>query len=174
MTSRSIRVAKITKPQGLTGLVRIELTLEDDGAFFPGQQVELASGTARRPGEIEWFRRQSGRPVLKLRGVDDRSAAEAIVGSELWIASDLLPEPAEGSYYTFDLKGCDVFTTASLRLGTVVDVWDSGGSGLLRIDYEGRELLVPFAREFLKRVDIAARRIEVELPEGLLELNRPG
>ena len=62
--------------------------------------------------------------------------------------------------------------TAGGRLGTVTDVLDSGGNGLLQIDRDGVELLLPFASAFLKRVDIAARRIDVELPDGLLELNR--
>jgi 16S rRNA processing protein RimM len=89
------------------------------------------------------------------------------------MAVDRLPELAEGFFYTFDLKGCDVYTELEGRLGAVVDVLDSGGSGLLRIDRDGAELLVPFAAAFLKRVDIAARRIDLVLPEGLLDLNGP-
>jgi 16S rRNA processing protein RimM len=134
----------------------------------------MIQASRERPAEIEFFRRQNGRPVFKLRGIDDRSAAEAIVGAELWMAVAGLPQLAQGSFYTFDLKGCDVFTDREGRIGVVVDVLDSGGNGLLRIDRDGRELLVPFAAAFLKRVDIAAKRIDLELPDGLLELNGPG
>ena len=135
--------------------------------------MRLVTGLQERSTEIEFFRRQGGRPVFKLRGINDRTAAEGIVGAELRMAVERLPRPAEGSFYTFDLKGCEVFTAPERRLGVVTDVLDSGGSGLLRVDRDGVELLVPFAAEFLRRVDIAAKRIDVDLPEGLLDLNRP-
>jgi 16S rRNA processing protein RimM len=156
----------VTKPQGLSGAVRVALLLEDDRAFVSGKPVRLVMGSQERTIEIEFFRRQSGRPVFKLRGIDDRSAAEAIVGAELRMAVEQLPSLAEGSFYTFDLKGCDVFVEPERRIGVVVDVLDSGGSGLLRVDRDGVELLIPFVAAFLKRVDIAGKRIDVELPEA--------
>jgi 16S rRNA processing protein RimM len=162
----------VTKPQGLTGAVRIELFLEDDRVFAPGRTVSLKTIAGLRNQDIESFRRQSGRPVLKLRGINNRSAAEEIVGAELWMVAGDLPRLDEGSFYTFDLKGCDVYDDHGRLLGVVVDVEDAAGSGLLRIDHEGEELLVPFAAAFLKRIDIAGKRIDLNLPEGLLELNR--
>jgi 16S rRNA processing protein RimM len=161
----------VTKPQGLTGAVRVELFLDDDRAFAAGRIVSVKTKSGERDQEIESFRRQSGRPVLKLRGVNDRSAAEAIVGAELWMTAGHLPRLSDGSFYTFDLKGCDVYVDPDRRLGTVVDVLDAAGSGLLRIDHDGKELLVPFAAAFLKRIDIEGKRIDLNLPEGLLELN---
>jgi 16S rRNA processing protein RimM len=165
----------------LAGWVRTELLLDEDRVFEAGRKVRLSSGSFERWTEIESFRRQHGRAVVKLKGIDDRSTAEAAVGGELWIQSDELPPPAPGQFYTFDLKGCRVSTAGGRHLGVVVGVLDSGGSDLLQIrraegDAGGtsdEELLVPFAAAFLKSVDLEARRIEVDLPEGLIDLNGP-
>jgi len=109
--------------------------------------------------------------VLKLKGVDAIDDAEQLVGAEIRIRStDLLPA-ADGAFYTFQLKGCDVFENGD-RLGTITDVLDLGGREILKVDREGGETLIPFAQSYLKRIDLAAKRIEVELPEGLRDLNQ--
>jgi len=169
----------VTKPQGLAGWIRAEILFEEDRAFEPGRKVRLTSRTQERWTEIESFRRQHGRAVLKLRGVEDRSAAEAIVGAEVWMTVDQIPAPAAGSFYSFDLKGCRVSTTTGRYLGVVKGLIDSGGVDLLQVCSAGSEdgnpgeLLIPFAEAYLKFVDVAAQRIEVDLPEGLVELNGP-
>jgi 16S rRNA processing protein RimM len=93
--------------------------------------------------------------VIKLRGVDSIGEAEKLKGAELRIPiSDV--EPLEtGSFYTFELKGCRVY---------------SGDEFL--VDREATEILIPFAEAYLKKIDIAGRRIDVDLPEGLRDLNR--
>src|SRR5262249_28436770 len=99
------------------------------------------------------------------------SDAEKYVGADVRIPrSELLP-PEEGSFFTFQLKGCRVFT-AGEEIGAVVDVLDLGGTTVLQVDQNGKETLIPFASSYLKRIDLDQRRIEVDLPEGLTELNR--
>lgn len=119
---------------------------------------------------IEEFRRQHGRFVLKLRGVNSIDAATKLVGAEIRIpAADVLP-PEEGKFYTFDLKGCRVFD-GERRIGVVTDVLSLGGPDILQLDDDGRERLVPFAEAYLRNVDVANKRIDMELPEGLLDIN---
>ena len=109
--------------------------------------------------------------MLKLQGIDSISDAEKYVGADVRIpANELLP-PEEGSFYTFQLKGCRVFSTGE-EIGTVVDVLDLGGTTVLQVDQNGKETLIPFANSYLKKIDLEQRRIEVDLPEGLKELNR--
>ena len=149
--------------------------LDDDTVFEPGRRVVLqaAKGTERET-EIEFFRRQHGRCVIKFRGIDGISEAEKYIGAEIRIPAGDLPEPEEGSYYTFDLKGCQVFAAGGDYIGIVTDVLDSGGNRILKVDREKEETLIPFAESYLKSIDLDQRRIEVDLPEGLRDLNRRG
>ena len=153
--------------------MRIEQLLEDDAVFGPGRSVQISSGkTAEWKTEIELFRRQHGRFIVKLRGVDTISDAEKYIGSEIQILASELPAPQEGSFYTFQLRGCRVFEPNGEYIGTIVDVFDSGGTEILRVDRENEETLIPFAKSFLKKIDLDQRRIEVDLPEGLRNLNK--
>lgn len=131
-----------------------------------------AAASPERETEIELFRRQHGRCVMKLRGIDTISEAERCIGSEIRIPASDLAAPKEGWFYTFQLKGCQVFAVDGEYIGTVTDVLDSGGAEILKVDLENKETLIPFAQSYLKKIDVQQRRIEVDLPEGLRELNR--
>jgi 16S rRNA processing protein RimM len=147
--------------------------LENDKVFGSGRRVILAgSKQEEREAEIDSFRRQHGNCVIKFRGIDGISEAEKYVGAEVRIAAGDLPEPDEGSYYTFRLKGCQVFTVNGDYIGIVTDVLDSGGPQILKVDREDEETLIPFAESYLKSIDLDRRRIEVDLPEGLRDLNK--
>jgi 16S rRNA processing protein RimM len=147
--------------------------LEDDALFEKGRRVILfAVRGSERETEIEFFRRQHGRCIAKFRGIDSISEAEDLVGNEVRIPESALPAPKEGWFYTFHLKGCEVFTTAGEYLGIVTEVLESGGADILKVDRENEETLIPFAQQFLKKIDLEQRKIEVDLPEGLRELNK--
>jgi len=88
------------------------------------------------------------------------------------MSSGDLPALQEGSYYTFQLKGCEVFAADGDYIGVVSDVLDTGGTEILKVDCENGETLIPFAQAFLKSIDLDRRRIEVDLPEGLRDLNK--
>ena len=155
----------------MKGAVRIELLLDDDRVFEPGRRVTVASAAGEHEAEIEFFRRQHGRCVIKFLGIDTISAAEKWLGAEIRIrAADLSLK--EGWFYTFQLKGCQVFETGGKYIGVVTDVLDLGGSEVLKVDFEQTETLIPFAQPYLKKIDLEQKRIEVDLPEGLRELNR--
>ena len=148
------------------------MLLEDDQIFEPGRRLILASGIAERVAEIEFFRRQHGRCVIKIRGIDTISEAEKYIGAEIKIPASDLSAPKEGWFYTFQLKGCRVFAVDGEYLGTITDVLDSGGTEILKVERENEETLIPFAQSYLKKIDVDQQRIEVDLPEGLRDLNR--
>jgi 16S rRNA processing protein RimM len=77
----------------------------------------------------------------------------------------------QGTFYTFHLKGCVVTTTDGESVVTVTDVLDNGGTPILKVDGKDGEILIPFAQAYLRKIDLGQRRMEVELPEGLRDLN---
>lgn len=155
----------------MNGAVRIEQTLEDDRLFEPGRRVVLAK-TSERETEVEFFRRQHGNCIIKFRGIDHISDAEQYVGAEIRIPTSQLKPLQAGWFYTFQLKGCRVFAVNGEYLGRITDVLDMGGSEILKVDREDEETLIPFAKAYLKKIDLDQQRIEVDLPEGLLGLNK--
>lgn len=148
--------------------------LQQDDLFEAGRQVILLgvdAGTEFHT-EIEVFRRQHGRCVVKFRGIDSISEAEKFVGNEIRILANTLPVLEEGWFYTFQLKGCRVFGTNGEFFGIVTEILDSGGTELLKVDQADRETLIPFAHEYLKKIDPDRRMIEVDLPQSLRDLNK--
>ena len=152
--------------------MRVEPIFDDDRVFAPEFPVEILRGNIRESARIEFSRRQHGRLILKLRGIDSIAEVEKLVGAELGVPKESIPPPEEGLFYTFQLKGCAVVTTGGDSLGTVTDVLDSGGTHILKVDGSGGEILIPFAQSYLRKVDLGEKRIEVDLPEGLADLNK--
>jgi 16S rRNA processing protein RimM len=122
--------------------------------------------------ESVWF--HDGRPVIKFRGIDSISAAEPLSGAEIRLpVAERMPLEA-GEFYREDLIGCQVVERATGEtLGEVAGWLEAGGSDLLEIKTPAAgELLIPFVRAICVDIDVAARRIGVDIPEGLKELNR--
>jgi 16S rRNA processing protein RimM len=121
---------------------------------------------------IESARAYRDRLVLKFVGIDDANRAAALKGSDVSVPAGDLPALPEGEYWSQRLVGARVRTTDGTELGLVDDVVETGGTDLLLVRNDaGRETLIPMAREIVVHIDEAERRIDVLLPEGLLDLN---
>ena len=131
----------------------------------------------RRGLELESHWGHKGRVVLKFRGVDSISDAEALVGSEIQIPREQRAELEPGATYVSDLVGCAVTATEAGRqreIGQIAEVqFGAGEAPLLVIREGGREHLVPFAAEVLESVDLEEKRVRMKLPEGMLEIDAP-
>ncbi len=141
----------------------------------------LAENGSRRELQLEehWFHK--GGVVLKFAGVESIGDAEQLVRMELQIPVDQRAELEAGAAFVSELVGCEVWVAnegESRLLGTIKDLqFGAGEAPLLVIESKAgdgqKEVLVPYAEEFLKASDLAGRRIEMQLPEGLLELQDP-
>lgn len=132
------------------------------------EEVYLFGSGERREIETIWF--HNGTLIFKFRGVDSISDAERLSGLEVRVPLAERAPLEAGEFFQSDLIGCEVFERASgERIGAVTDWDDGGGAGLLVVD---RDMLIPFARSICVEIDPAAKRITVELPPGLKELNR--
>ena len=166
-----VAVGRIRKTQGRRGEVAAEVLTDFPDRFQAGQELWLSNGATwqKRLLEGSWFHK--GRAILKFAGCDSISEAETLVG--LWIGlprSERHPLPA-GVVYLSDLVGCDVLEN-NQRLGTVEGIEETGAVPLLKVGTADGELLVPFAQEICRSVDVEKKEIRVWLPEGLKELNR--
>jgi 16S rRNA processing protein RimM len=110
------------------------------------------------------------RLVLRFEGVEDRGAAEALVGLRLFLEEREIPPLPEGEYYAYDLVGLELVDRAGQRLGRVAALESGGNREYLVVEGEqGGGGLIPLVDVFVRRVDLEAGRIVVDLPEGLLD-----
>jgi 16S rRNA processing protein RimM len=138
----------------------------------PAQRRELELPAQRRELQLEdhWFHKEM--VVLKFRGVDSISDAEALVGCEIQVPRSERAELGANEFYVSDLAGC-VVTDGGREIGRVKDVqFGSGEAPLLVIEGE-KELLVPFAAAYIEKIDLERRQVNMKLPEGMLELDAP-
>lgn len=122
--------------------------------------------------EVERIWRHEERLIFKFQGIDSISAAEKYEGADVEIPKEERAPLGEGEYYQTDLVGCEVVDGKSNRVLGVVTGWQEyGGPPLLELaGPENREILIPFAKSICREIDLAAKRIVVDLPEGLDEL----
>ncbi len=136
--------------------------------LFGADGAPMAGG----PLEVESVWQHRDRLIFKFRGVDSISDAERLAGAEVRIPLAERAPLGEDEYYQSDLVGCEVIDRRTgARLG-VVKAWEEyGGPPLLSVEGGAAPLLIPFARTICTGIDVAGRRIEVELPEGLADLS---
>ena len=169
-----ITLARVVKTQGRRGEVGVELHSDIPDRLHAGLRVfGLAENAIRRELQIEdaWPHRDL--LVLKFAGVDSISDAELLVGSELQVPLGERAELEPGTAYVSDLVGCALFD-GGREVGVVSDVrFGAGEAPLLIVGSVKGELEIPYAQAFLMRIDLEHKRIEMNLPEGLLDVNAP-
>lgn len=168
-----VLVGRIARPHGIRGHVFVTPETDFvDERFVPGATMWTRSERGDEQLTIAAARVQNGRPVVRFEGFSSIDEIEWLAGLELRVPEASLRPLGEGAYYQHQLIGCAVETTAGVAVGVVRRV-DAGAAGsLLAIDGARGEVLIPFAAEICREVDIAARRITIEPPAGLLELNQ--
>jgi 16S rRNA processing protein RimM len=164
----------VVKTQGRRGEVAVELHTGIPDRFTPGfKLLALGKDDRRVDLQIEDVWPHKGSLVLKFAGIDSISQAELLVGCELQVARSERAQLEPGWIYVSDLIGCKVFD-GSREIGEVRDVrFGAGEAPLLEVQSGGQTHEVPYAEAYLLKVDLAAKRIEMQLPEGMLDLSAP-
>jgi 16S rRNA processing protein RimM len=167
-----VLVGRIARAHGNRGQVIVDPATDfPDERFKPGSVLSLRRDGAVERIEVESVRFHRGRPIIGLAGIDTMNAAEALAGMELRVSIDALRSLPAGSYYHHDLIGCSVETPRGEPIGRVKAVEGEGVGSRLVVERSDGDVLIPMAEGICAAVDIAARRIVVVAPDGLLDLN---
>jgi len=178
-----VTIARVAKTQGRHGEVAATL-LTDFPELFETRRKLFALGESgsgnqrggaqpnRRKLELDehWFHK--GMVVLKFAGVDSISDAETLVGSEIQIPRSERAALGSDEFYVSDLIGSTV-TDSNREIGRIKDVQFGGGEAPLLVIEGNKEYLVPFATAYIEKIALEQKRLEMKLPEGLLELDAP-
>jgi 16S rRNA processing protein RimM len=163
-----VTVAVLGKTRGNRGEVAALALSSKPERFETLREVYLFGAGERYEIEGTWF--HQGTLIFKFRGIDSISDAEKLRGAEVRIPRSQRIPLDPGEFFESELIGCEVSDLVSGQsLGKVAAWEDAGGAGILVLE-DG--LLIPFARSICREIDPEARRIGVQLPEGLKDLNR--
>lgn len=176
MTSRTwLVLGRVAGAHGLLGELRIRFLGEDPRNLERVGEVGLARDPEESQPDLHEIRRVRGggggrELIVELAGIEDRDTAEGLRGRWVIVRPERLPALPEGEHYWHELVGCRVETTSGEKIGTVRELWETGGHDLLVVEGESAErYLVPTAPDLMREVDVAAGRIVIEPVPGLLE-----
>jgi 16S rRNA processing protein RimM len=163
-------VGQVGRAHGIRGEVAVVPRTDDpQERFAEGEQLRTdRSGLSL---SVAASRFANGRLLVEFDGIEDRNAAEALRGTQLLTLATERPALEDpDDFYDTDLIGLRALTVAGAPLGDVVDVLHAPGGDLLAVRDGERELLIPFVRQIVPVVDIAAGTVSVDPPDGLLDL----
>lgn len=161
-----VGVAYVRRAWGTDGSLAVTQYSDDPDRLAPGTRVYLEGN---RPAKVVEWHRAGSAIVLRLDAVRDSRDAEALRGTILEMERDDLPSAAPGVYYHFEIIGCAVHTTAGEDLGTITEILDTGANDVYVVSNAGasEDVLVPAVPDVVIDVDIGARLLTVDLPDGL-------
>lgn len=180
-------LARLRKPQGRKGEIFAEILTDFPEKFaernklwllpdeVSGSRSRLQTQAAPRPVTLKHHWLHKDGIVLHFDGVDSITAAEELTGLIVAIPGAERATLSKDEVYVGDLIGCELVDVAGVEpmlVGTIGAVDRSAGpTPLIVLDSPGGEVLIPFAKSYLRRIDLTARRVEMALPEGLVDVN---
>ena len=166
-------VGRIARAHGIRGQVIVNPETD-----FPEQRFHIGAELfIERGGQVETLtvttaRFHRERPVIGIAGVDTMDDADALAGRELRVPVDRLAALPSGTFYRHDLIGCRVETDDGRTVGLVIDVEGTLTGSRLVVDGSDGEVLIPLVAAICTDVDPAAKRIVIDPPDGLIEVNK--
>ncbi|MDI9895219.1 MULTISPECIES: ribosome maturation factor RimM [Nocardiaceae] len=174
-------IGRVAKSHGIKGEIVVEVRTDDpDDRFAVGTVLcgrKPRSNAAPASYTVDAVREHSGRLLLRLNGIDDKTTADQIRGTLFIVEStDLPPSDDPDEFYDHELEGLTVVLTDGSAVGTVREVLHSAAGELLSIRPNAKfggdtraEILVPFVAAIVTSVSLADKTIEIDPPEGLLD-----
>jgi 16S rRNA processing protein RimM len=163
-------VGRIARAHGIRGQVILDSDTDfPDERFHPGAEVFIERNGLVEALTITSVRFHRDRPIIGVDGIATMSEAETLAG--LRVPLDRLAQLPRDTFYRHDLVGCSVVDRDGARIGIVSGVEGTLGRSRLVVDGPRGEILIPLAAEICTAVDVAAKRIVVDAPDGLLDLN---
>ena len=167
MAEARVCLGVVTGAHGTMGEVNVHsFAAAPDAIAAYGAVTDEGGRTLRVTG----LRQGPKGPIARFAEIDDRSGAEALKGTGLFVRRDQLPDLAQEEYYHGDLVGLRVEDKAGTKVGTVTAVHNYGAGDLIEVDRGGRpSVLLPFTREAVPAIDISGGFLTVDLPAGSVD-----
>ncbi len=167
MKKEKIELGKVVKAVGIKGEVKL-LSYSDDPYRFNRLKTILVGELETSVNKVRVKDRQ---PIVKLEGIEDRNRAEELIGSPVFMWAEDLEKLPKGQYYIRDLIGSFVYDKKLGYIGKVEEVYTDRPQQLYRLSStEYGEVFFPWVKDFIISVDLEKKEINVDLPEGILDI----
>ena len=165
----TLLIGKIVGVHGMKGYLKVYSFDESMDLFGPGRQIRVKIGSgAGNTLTVKDVQSYKNTLRIAFEEITNRTAAEALTGSELFLKRSEMPEPEEGSWYWCDLIGLAVHEIDGMFLGHVENLFETGSNDVLVVKRGEEEILIPVTESIVRDVDFDGQKISVDLPEGLL------
>lgn len=166
----TLRVGVITTTHGIKGEVKVYPTTDDANRFLDLKTIYLDTGKELLPLEIENVKFFKQLVILKFKGIDNINDIEKYKNKDLLIDRADAVELADGEFFIPDLIGLSVVTEDGTPFGTLKDVMETGANDVFIVETpEGKEVLLPYIDDCVKKIDLAEKIVTVHLMKGLLD-----
>lgn len=156
-----VKIGFVLKPQGVRGEIKVEPLTDNPDRFYDLDKVMCQGKQIKQSYIVESCAVRMGSVYLKLQGIHDRTAAEALRGSYLCVSKEHAIELPEGHHFIFDLIGCEIIDTMGQRLGILKEILQNGAADVYVIKGE-RGCLLPALRRLIVSEDIESKQIIVD------------
>ncbi len=166
-----IKIGKIVNAVALRGEVKVYHYTDYKERFEEIEEILVEHKGKYQPYRIESVRYQKNTAIIKLKGVNDRNAAEALKERDIYITENELRELPEDTFYVKDLIGCSVLNIENGKeIGKITDVLQNSAQDIYQIELaSGKEALIPVVAEFVKEVNIAEKYVKIQLIPGFID-----
>jgi 16S rRNA processing protein RimM len=160
----------VRKTHGIRGEIKAFLDSDAPLKYRGLKSVYLELKNKLIPFMIEKINIQGASAIIKLQDVNSIEEAGKLVKSKLYLPLKMLNDGGTDKIFRHDLIGFTVIDGLRRKLGKITGIYEAGSNGLIAVDYKGREILIPLNNELIKKVNLARKELNMELPEGLLDL----
>ena len=160
----AIVVGRVLRTHGRTGGVRVKTLTDVPHRFGPGETLQIASNSYQIATS-----NQIGADLVLLtfRGINTLSAAQPLVDHWITVPETETPQLPEGEYFHYQLLGLRVFTEEGEELGQLSEILETGSNDVYVVSGGAKEILIPAISDVVRQVQLAEKRMVVELPDGL-------
>ena len=169
-----LRIGKVREAHSLKGALKIVNFSDLIERFQPNSKIFIFTDSCYKPYTIEKVNPLKDKMlIVKFVEITDRNSAEALRGCELFITTAMAESSrqllAKDDFYYYDLMECEVFHN-NVLIGKVTDIMNAGGDILIIENSDKKKIMIPFVKDIVDTANIKNKRLDVNPPEGLLEI----
>ena len=167
-----LKVGKIVNTHSLKGEVKVISSTDfEEERFKKGSELLITRGNQLiREVVVQSYRNHKNFLLVKFEGIDSVEEAEKLKNLQIKIDSDEVGELEENEFYFHQIIGCEVFDENDKNLGEIIDILTPGANDVWVIKGEnGKEILIPYIEDVVKKIDITSKKVNIEVMEGLID-----
>ena len=167
-----LKVGKIVNTHSLKGEVKVISSTDfEEQRFEKGTELLITRGNqVVKEVTVESYRTHRNNLLVKFVGIDSIEEAEKLKNLQIKIDSDNIGELEENEFYFHEIIGCEVFDENGKSLGEISEILTPGANDVWVIKSQnGKEILIPYIEDVVKKIDVENKKIDIEVMEGLID-----